>query len=72
MAMKCNILVPEDFVINIVRDHKIRDRYQEFCFRDYVKVKLSLLFIIQLNNSWETKQCCVLYFQESVGISRSL
>ena len=38
MFKDCCVLVPEDFVLQIVTNPKIRDKYQEFCFRDYVNV----------------------------------
>ena len=38
MAKDCDILAPEDFVYSIVTAHKLREKYQEYSFHDYVKV----------------------------------
>ena len=38
MQMDCKILVPEDFVLNIVSNSKIRARYSQYTFNDYVDV----------------------------------
>ncbi len=40
MGRDCEILVPEDFVLNVVTNLKIRDKYQEFSFRDFVRVSV--------------------------------
>ena len=40
MGRDCEILVPEDFVLNIVTNPKIRDKYQEFSFQDFVRVSI--------------------------------
>ncbi|KAK2163122.1 hypothetical protein LSH36_85g05039 [Paralvinella palmiformis] len=44
MFKDCCVLVPEDFVLQIVTNPKIRDKYQEFCFRDYVNSHPELRF----------------------------
>ena len=40
MGRDCNILVPEDFVLSLLTNPKLRDRYQECTFRDHVKVTI--------------------------------
>lgn len=42
MGKGCNILVPEDFVQNILTNSNLRDKYQEYAFKDHVKVKYFL------------------------------
>lgn len=44
MASKCNILVPEDFVLGVLVNGKLRDRYQMFAFRDHVESHPELRF----------------------------
>ena len=39
MGKGCNILVPEDFVQNILTNSNLRDKYQEYAFKDHVKVR---------------------------------
>ena len=38
MGKDCNVLMPEDFVLSIVTNPRLRDKYQEYGFRDHVKV----------------------------------
>ena len=38
MGKDCDVLIPEDFVLNTVTNPKLRDKYQEYCFSDFVKV----------------------------------
>ena len=40
MGKDCDILVPEDFVLNIVKDSKQRDKYMNNTFSDYVNVSV--------------------------------
>ncbi|XP_031788697.1 potential E3 ubiquitin-protein ligase ariadne-2 isoform X1 [Nasonia vitripennis] len=44
MANDCNILAPEDFVLSILTKPIMRERYQQFVFRDYVKSHPQLRF----------------------------
>uniref|UniRef100_T1GU21 RBR-type E3 ubiquitin transferase n=1 Tax=Megaselia scalaris TaxID=36166 RepID=T1GU21_MEGSC len=44
MAQKCNVRVPEDLVLNLVTRPVMRDKYQQFAFRDYVKSHPELRF----------------------------
>ncbi|XP_054710603.1 potential E3 ubiquitin-protein ligase ariadne-2-like [Uloborus diversus] len=44
MAQKCSLLVPEDFVLNIVNKSSLREKYQQFSFSDYVKSHPALRF----------------------------
>ncbi|KAJ8867013.1 hypothetical protein PR048_032875 [Dryococelus australis] len=37
MAQDCKVLAPEDFVLNLLARPNLRDKYQQFAFRDYVK-----------------------------------
>jgi len=37
MAQDCVVLAPEDFVLSIVNRPTLREKYQRFAFRDYVK-----------------------------------
>ncbi|XP_076336535.1 E3 ubiquitin-protein ligase ari-2 isoform X5 [Tachypleus tridentatus] len=37
MAQGCNILVPEDFALNMLSKSCLRERYQQFAFSDYVR-----------------------------------
>ncbi|XP_077292104.1 E3 ubiquitin-protein ligase ari-2 [Arctopsyche grandis] len=37
MATNCEVRAPEDFVLALVHKPSLRDRYQQFCFQDYVK-----------------------------------
>jgi len=37
MAQDCVVLAPEDFVLSLVTRPTIREKYQRFAFRDYVK-----------------------------------
>ena len=38
MGKDCNVLMPEDFVLRIITNPRMRDKYQEYGFRDHVKV----------------------------------
>ncbi|XP_055933072.1 potential E3 ubiquitin-protein ligase ariadne-2-like [Argiope bruennichi] len=40
----CNLLVPEDFVLNILNKSSLREKYQQFSFSDYVKSHPKLRF----------------------------
>jgi ariadne-2 len=44
MAAGCDVLVPEDLVLNLVSRPQIRDKYQQFAFQDYVKSHPELRF----------------------------
>jgi ariadne-2 len=44
MANECDVLVPEDLVLNLVSRPQIRDKYQQFAFQDYVKSHPELRF----------------------------
>ncbi|KAF6197910.1 hypothetical protein GE061_007652 [Apolygus lucorum] len=39
MAQECGLLAPEDFVLSLLTKVPLREKYQEFAFRDYVKSK---------------------------------
>ena len=49
MGRDCEILVPEDFVLNIVTNPKIRDKYQEFSFQDFVRVSFETVVNVLLS-----------------------
>lgn len=42
MAKDCNLLVPEDFVLDTVSKPELREKYQQYAFNDYVEVKHEL------------------------------
>lgn len=44
MAPKCDIRVPEDFVLTLLNRPLLRDKYQQFAFQDYVKSHPELRF----------------------------
>ncbi|XP_066587714.1 potential E3 ubiquitin-protein ligase ariadne-2 [Prorops nasuta] len=44
MAQDCNVLVPEDFVLSLLTKRKLREKYQQFVFCDYVKSHPQLRF----------------------------
>lgn len=44
MAAGCDVLVPEDLVLNLVSRPNVRDKYQQFAFQDYVKSHPELRF----------------------------
>ncbi|XP_063972023.1 potential E3 ubiquitin-protein ligase ariadne-2 isoform X2 [Diachasmimorpha longicaudata] len=44
MAQNCDVLVPEDFVLQLLTKPSMRDKYQHFAFRDYVKTHPQLRF----------------------------
>ena len=39
MGKDCDVLIPEDFVLSTVTNPKLRDKYQEYAFSDFVKVR---------------------------------
>ena len=41
--MDCKILVPEDFVLNIVSNSGTRKRYEQYAFNDYVDVSIDFV-----------------------------
>lgn len=43
MGKGCNILVHEDFVLSLLTNSHLRDKYQEYTFSDHVKVKQNSL-----------------------------
>jgi ariadne-2 len=44
MAQDCVVLAPEDFVLSLLTRPNIREKYQRFAFRDYVKSHPELRF----------------------------
>lgn len=44
MASKCNVRVPEEFILRLLIKPVIRDKYQQFAFLDYVKSHPELRF----------------------------
>jgi len=44
MAQMCNVRVPEDLVLTLVTRPVMRDKYQQFAFKDYVKAHPELRF----------------------------
>lgn len=44
MAHDCGLLAPEDFVLSLLTKMPLREKYQEFAFRDYVKSHPELRF----------------------------
>ncbi|XP_022184559.2 potential E3 ubiquitin-protein ligase ariadne-2 [Nilaparvata lugens] len=44
MAKGCEVLAPEDFVLTLLTKPQLRDKYQQFAFRDYVKSHPHLRF----------------------------
>lgn len=44
MAQDCDLLAPEDFVLSLLSKPNMRDKYQKFTFRDYVKSHPQLRF----------------------------
>jgi hypothetical protein len=48
MGKDCDILVPEDFVLNLVKDSKLRDKYIDNTFSDYVNVSSCMVSFIGL------------------------
>lgn len=45
MAQDCVVLAPEDFVLSIVNRPTLREKYQRFAFRDYVKSHPQLRYV---------------------------
>lgn len=44
MARECEVLVPEDFVLKHLTKANLREKYQQFTFKDYVKSHPQLRF----------------------------
>lgn len=44
MAQNCDVRVPEDLVLNLLNRPILREKYQQFAFRDYVKSHPELRF----------------------------
>nr|CAD7438632.1 unnamed protein product [Timema bartmani] len=44
MAQNCEVLAPEDFVLNLLSRPKLREKYQQFAFCDYVQSHPELRF----------------------------
>ncbi|ESN94505.1 hypothetical protein HELRODRAFT_69165 [Helobdella robusta] len=44
MGRECDLLVPEDMVMNILTNPNMRDKYQEYMFKDHVKSHPELRF----------------------------
>lgn len=44
MAQKCDVLLPEDFVLSLLTKPNMREKYQQFAFCDYVKSHPQLRF----------------------------
>ncbi|XP_067014789.2 potential E3 ubiquitin-protein ligase ariadne-2 [Anabrus simplex] len=44
MAHNCAVLAPEDFVLGLLRRSNLREKYQQFAFRDYVRTHPELRF----------------------------
>lgn len=44
MAQDCDLLAPEDFVLSLLLKPNMRDKYQKFAFRDYIKSHPQLRF----------------------------
>lgn len=44
MAQDCEVRAPEDFVISHVPKSTLRERYQQFMFKDHVKSHPQLRF----------------------------
>lgn len=44
MAQQCDVLAPEDFVLPLLTKTTLRDKYQQFTFRDYVRSHPQLRF----------------------------
>lgn len=49
MAQDCEVLAPEDFVLTLLTRPQLREKYQQFAFRDYVKSHPQLRFCPGLN-----------------------
>ena len=71
MAKDCDILIPEDFVLKVVSNHKLRDKYQEFSFGDFVEVSPSLLQSIMANEKGH-KNTTLTIATELSGIARQI
>lgn len=44
MAQECDVITPEDFVLSLLTKPTMREKYQQFTFRDYVKSHPQLRF----------------------------
>jgi len=44
MSQNCQVQSPEDFVLSLLTRPNLRDKYQQFAFRDYVKSHPQLRF----------------------------
>lgn len=44
MAQNCEVIAPEDFVLSHVTKPALRERYQQFMFKDHVKSHPQLRF----------------------------
>lgn len=49
MAQECEVLATEDFVLTLLTRPQLREKYQQFAFRDYVKSHPELRFCPGLN-----------------------
>jgi len=44
MAVDCNVILPEDMVLDLITKSQIREKYQRFAFEEYVNMHPSLRF----------------------------
>lgn len=49
MAQNCEVLATEDFVLNLLNKSQLREKFQLFIFRDYVKSHPQLRFCPGVN-----------------------
>ena len=42
MAEGCNVILPEDMVLDLITKSQIREKYQRFAFQDYVNVSMHI------------------------------
>ena len=42
MAEGCNVILPEDMVLDLITKSQIREKYQRFAFQDYVNVSMQI------------------------------
>ncbi|VVC87523.1 unnamed protein product [Leptidea sinapis] len=52
MAQECEVIAPEDFVLSHVAKPTLRDRYQQFMFKDHLKSHPQLRFCPGPNCQW--------------------
>ncbi len=52
MGQDCDILVPEDFALNVLTNPRLRTKYQEYMFSDHVKVSSHFAFLLKDNVTW--------------------